>query len=370
MSIVIEFGNGDGRKTFPSKEKLVEFLTQEKSNWREFFNNQNQGVIQQIRSGVNSQYDSAIQTANRITDDLSNSEQIANQISTFYKQFSVLKFNGKRGKFIAEIYNQDPILAMYIVGYFTKKLFPHSNDPLAFRAIFEGLKYDSGITSNIDSEKQALEELKSDWDKELSLLRENYTEINAQIETLKSEIDQYFENKKIEFDQIHINREQEFQNLIKAYDDKLALQAPVNYWDSKSKWNYRIAGILGIVFFLAISIILINFAPLAQNVSTGINQKDYYPLIQFSSLAIIAIWLLRIIVKIFYSKLHLAEEAREKEMFIKTYLSMLRETDGVKDESDRHLILQSIFTPSKNGIIKDDALPINIIENIVKAKMK
>ena len=55
-------------------------------------------------------------------------------------------------------------------------------------------------------------------------------------------------------------------------------------------------------------------------------------------------------------------------MFIKTYLSMLRETDALKDDSDRHLILQSIFSPSKNGIIKDDGLPVNIIENIIKAR--
>ena len=64
--------------------------------------------------------------------------------------------------------------------------------------------------------------------------------------------------------------------------------------------------------------------------------------------------------------MHLAEEAKEKEMFIKTYLALLRDSKGVKEE-DRHLILQSIFSPSKNGIIQDDGVPANFIENIINA---
>ncbi len=367
MKTVLRFSSGDSRKTFNSKEDLIEFLTLEQQSWREYFSAQNQNPVATIRNDLNTQYGEALRFANQITDETTFEAKVE-QISKKYQNKQLLRFDGKRAKYVFMLGEEDEKLQYYMVGYFTNKLYNQSNDPMAFKAIFEGLKYEDGITSNIDSEKASLESLKDEWDEKLSTIETNFTSTNDNVNSVKSEIDQYFIEKKVEFDTFKSERAEEFDAIIKTYDDKLALQAPVNYWNSKSTGNYWIAGGLGVIFFLAIWIILVNFEPLAKDVAQGIIDKNYYPMIQFTSLAVITIWLLRIIVKIFYSKLHLAEEAREKEMFIKTYLSMLRETEGIKDESDRHLILQSIFAPSKNGLIKDDTVPLNVIEKIIKAR--
>lgn len=367
MKAILDFGNNEGQKTFKSKDEITNFLSQEMKFWQTFLpRNQNFNVISVIQSDLTNQYNSAIQIVSRITDD-SNFQNFVNQISQQYKNNRLLRYDGKRAKYAQSIAEKDSILSMYLIGYFTNKLYQYTNDSMAFKAIFEGMKFDNGITSNIDSEKESLNHLKNDWDNTLDSLRTQFETLNSISNQTQHNIDQYYIDLQKQFNDFKIQKESEFQTVIETYDKKLALQAPVDYWSNRSFWNYITAGILGVIFFISVCIIIANFEPTAKDVALGITNKDYYPLIQFGSIALIAIWLLRIIVKIFYSKLHLAEEAKEKEMFIKTYLSMLRESEGIKDESDRHLILQSIFSPSKNGIIQDDGLPMNVIENIVKA---
>ena len=368
VKLIIIFGATDGKKTFKTKDELLNFLSDQKSFWQTFFSGA-QHPINTFNSHIGSQIDRMVQNANAIneTND-SQSQNSLNYISNLFAETTIIYSESKSAKFVQQVAQKDQNFARYLVGYFTKQLYSYTNDPTAFRAIFEGMKFDSGITSNIDAEKEALGSLKSEWDDNLTALKSAFEAANGQVVQTQDTLTTYYTNLQTQFDEFKTTKENEFKSVIETYDQKLALQAPVEYWKNRSMWSYRIAGGLGVLFFIAIWIILANFEPIAKDVAAGLTNKDYYPLIQFASITVVAIWMLRIIVKIFYSKLHLAEEAKEKEMFIKTYLSMLRESNGIKDESDRHLILQSIFAPSKNGIIQDDGLPINVIENIVKAK--
>ena len=52
--------------------------------------------------------------------------------------------------------------------------------------------------------------------------------------------------------------------------------------------------------------------------------------------------------------MHLKEEAHEKETMILTYLALINEGAGLENE-DRKLILEAIFRPSTNGLIKDES---------------
>ena len=82
----------------------------------------------------------------------------------------------------------------------------------------------------------------------------------------------------------------------------------------------------------------------------------------------ILIWVSRIILKIALSNLHLSEEAREKKTMILTYLALITEGAGLKDD-DRKLVLEAIFRPSTNGLIKDESnVTLLDIANIFKGK--
>lgn len=367
VKLIINFGVSDGKKTFKSKDELLKFLTDQKSFWQTFFSGA-QHPLNTFNNHITNQIDRMVQNANAVSEtNDSQSQSSLDYISNLFAEMPIAYSEGKAAKFVQQIKQKDQNFARYMVGYFIKQLYNMNNDPLAFRAIFEGMKFDSGITSNIDAEKEALGALKSEWDDNLTALRSAFEEANSQVVQTQDTLNTYYTHLQTQFDEFKTEKENQFKKVIETYDQKLALQAPVEYWSERSSLNYFWALILGIIFFTSMIIVIGNFEPMAKDVSNALDEKNYYPLLQFATLAVLGLWLLRIIVKIFYSKLHLAEEAKEKEMFIKTYLSLLRDTDGVKEE-DRHLILQSIFAPSKNGIIQDDGLPMNVIENIVKAR--
>lgn len=61
----------------------------------------------------------------------------------------------------------------------------------------------------------------------------------------------------------------------------------------------------------------------------------------------------RLSAKIFVSNLHLRTDADERVTMIQTYLALLREGSGPK-EDERQLVLQTLFRPSKAGFIKDE----------------
>ena len=77
------------------------------------------------------------------------------------------------------------------------------------------------------------------------------------------------------------------------------------------------------------------------------------------------IWFIRLVVKVFLSNLHLLSDANERETMILTYLAFEREENTLKD-TDRDLILPSIFRVSANGFIKDDSSPNSPINIITK----
>ena len=63
-------------------------------------------------------------------------------------------------------------------------------------------------------------------------------------------------------------------------------------------------------------------------------------------------WFLRLQIKIFLSERHLALDARERRAFAETYLALLK--GGHATTEHETVILQSLFRPTQDGIIKDD----------------
>jgi hypothetical protein len=82
-----------------------------------------------------------------------------------------------------------------------------------------------------------------------------------------------------------------------------------------------------------------------------------------------AFWFERIFVRLLLSQVHLYTDASERVVMAKTYIALLREGQGMKDE-DRRLILQALFRPAVTGIVKDDAIPPTVLEWITRLGSK
>jgi hypothetical protein len=55
------------------------------------------------------------------------------------------------------------------------------------------------------------------------------------------------------------------------------------------------------------------------------------------------------------SEHHLAVDSEERATMVKTYLALTEK--NAADEKERALVLASLFRPTSDGIVKDDAAP-------------
>ena len=67
----------------------------------------------------------------------------------------------------------------------------------------------------------------------------------------------------------------------------------------------------------------------------------------------VALWIGRILIKLFLSNLHLEIDALERVTMVETYLSLLQEKAGFS-EGDKKLILAALFRPANTGLLKGD----------------
>jgi hypothetical protein len=171
----------------------------------------------------------------------------------------------------------------------------------------------------------------------------------------------------------------EMKDFEEFYEKKLALDSAVVYWNNKKetsyKWAIGLAVVIILVGWVSISYLLgisetIGSHLADTNATEGIvGHLKYLPILHFAVISTFVIWGLRLLVKVFLSKLHIADNAAEREMFIKSYLALLNEhEEGVKDDNDRQLILQAIFRPSSDGLINDDGPKITDILNAVNRR--
>jgi hypothetical protein len=83
--------------------------------------------------------------------------------------------------------------------------------------------------------------------------------------------------------------------------------------------------------------------------------------------AFFSIWLIRVLVRMLFSHLHLATDAAERRTMILTYLAMSREGAQFGKE-DKALIVQHLFRSVSDGYVKDDASPPSIFELFTRGK--
>jgi len=247
--------------------------------------------------------------------------------------------------------------------------------PLILEGIIEGFLYKREIDWTATAHHEALEKLKQQYSKNLSDQKRRYKEIEQVNEELNAKFGVSLEAKANLLDDLHVRQDGDFKSLIgthetnlkaieNAYDQKLALLKPVKYWNARNKShgtkakNFAIASgvvgavILGLLGWLAYKIFL--------DVPVG-EKPQVWQVGVFSVAAFFGIWLERILVRLFISNMHLATDAEERVTMLQTYLSIIREGSVFAPE-DRKLILERLFHPATDGLVKDDAAPPSPLE--------
>lgn len=239
-------------------------------------------------------------------------------------------------------------------------------------------KDSSKIVERKNLERKSIAKIRSDFQANLS---EAQTQLLDYLAKAKEKSD---ENSN-ENEQFRIERNHEFRQwydlsvanvkyLEDLYQAKLKLEAPATYWRIRAK-KLRREGYGWLAAFVACivgGVVILTW--ILNKISNGTFQvlfKETATAVKWSIAMITLIsfiaYLIRVFSKLTFSSFHLVRDAEEREQLTYVYLALQREK-GI-DQTERHLIMQSLFSRADSGLLKDDAsptMPGGIIDQLSK----
>lgn len=312
-------------------------------------------------------------------------EQILKDLRDFLEQsYStpfVLNSESPEGKWVLGLQKErgDAIAAGAYAALTGHDLGNPIQQPKFVEGLIEGFLFRREIDWTASTHRDTLVQLESEYKENLALQEASIADWNNKIQHLvvnvEENLTQLSENLKNlhseqanEFTELRDQHIQRLTTIEQTYDQKLALQKPVEYWQQKEthhKSRARIIGFVSTLVGLALTAVL---GLLAYWIFAHLGKDEdpkHWQLGVLVITAFFAIWFERVLVRLFFSHLHLAGDAAERGVMILTYLSIARE-GGQFGTDDKRLILQHLFRTASDGLVKDDAAPPSLFEMLTR----
>jgi hypothetical protein len=143
----------------------------------------------------------------------------------------------------------------------------------------------------------------------------------------------------------------------------MQLQASVSYWTSQASAQARQSRIFLSVLLTLVAIVgfgsyalLKTYVPVLASISISDEPHVWAISATLTLLAsTVVFWAARVVVRLYLSAHHLAMDAQERVVMIKTFLALINE--GKLDPAERSLVLAPLFRSSADGIVKDEGAP-------------
>jgi len=292
-----------------------------------------------------------------------------------------LPYNSAETEFLTDLLSRNEILSksayQYLVG-----LPPSLGSPLALDGTIMAYEFRNQENSNIfnrrlkerkslDSLKSRMESLTNEYEKELTSyiarLKDDFEAHTSELSDFKKSkektVTDWFITEKGEIESFKAKAKEDVDNIQLSYRNKLKLEEPIKYWSDsasrlKEKGNWLLGGIVGVSLAFALAVYLLLWHTPAD-LLTSIFDGDRGSAIRWSVVFIIFASIFFVVVralnKFMFSNFHLARDAEEREKLTYLYLSMIEK--GALDEEERKIILQSLFSRSDTGLLKEDSSP-------------
>lgn len=258
-----------------------------------------------------------------------------------------------------------------------------ARDASSWRGFIEGLIELHGISTISEERHQALQEsldelrAKSERTlgqkrKDINRLHKEFVQqkdaVDLQLATFEADALAFFQRNQETHDLKIEEHEKRMAALQNAFREEMSLRAPVEYWEGRKihhdgravvsgRWAFGsmagLAGIIGVTAYWVLSTLGTDGKP------------DTWRVAVLALVGALGVWAVRLIVRMFLSHTHLATDAAERVTMVKTYLALL-ESDKMPSDDDRKLILQSLFRPAADGIVKDEGLPNPLLEMLTR----
>lgn len=259
---------------------------------------------------------------------------------------------------------------------------------IGWHRAYEFFTQDADSVKRRNNERQTLSRIRSEYIKNLEQNDKNVSEhiaekekfytdkekaISRLIKKKNNEFLKWEEDKKAEYESLITDSDVAFQKqledsdkafkeLEKLYTEKLKLEAPAQYWKDRSaklrkegdQWLYWLIGVT-IVAVLALGAVLYfisdgTLKDLFEKTGSAIRWS-----IVFVTFVSFLAYGIRTFAKLMFSAYHLHRDAEEREQLSYVYLALKKEQNI--DETERHLIMQSLFSRADSGLLRDDSSP-------------
>lgn len=204
-----------------------------------------------------------------------------------------------------------------------------------------------------------------------------YHDHEAKIQEFSAYMEQQFQTLNTEAQKYYQEKDQRCKELEALYEEKLKLQAPAEYWaEMDKKYTARGRLWLGVsisvtVLIVALLVVVLAFLP---NFFNG--ESHWFEVFKNSAIITvitsIAVYMLRLFVKLSTSSFHLASDARERNKLTYFYLALIEKK--AVTEKERAIILNSLFSRADTGMLKGDSSPTmsgnitELVQNLSKGQ--
>ncbi len=295
-------------------------------------------------------------------------------------------------EFLVKVYQERNESYAGAYEYLTGQLQHTSNKNyfIGYMLAYEFLSKDfSKIAERKDAEKKSILTTRADFQKKLgeaenevveyiSKSNQKFDEYAGKIDEIKSGRDEefvsWFNKTRFDFNNFNDTSNKNIKDLESLYVEKLKLEAPAQYWNKRAV-KLRKEGknwLIGMGICLIVSVGTLIY--ILNMVADGTLQKVFAETstaikwsVAFITLISFLAYGIRTFAKLTFSSFHLVRDAEEREQLTYVYLALKKEQKI--DDTERHLIMQSLFSRADSGLLKDDSgptMPGNIIDQVAK----
>jgi hypothetical protein len=212
---------------------------------------------------------------------------------------------------------------------------------------------------SLDKADEHLVQWLSEASKKTETFGNDITTLKSEKETLFTE---WFTKSNEEFLALSKDIDKRKKELEETYGEHLKLKKPAEYWETRAielgsdgkvylRWLYILIAIGASSLFLLLWQIPDG---MLLNVFNGDANAIKWTIVYVTFISFLAFGI-KTLSKLAYSTYHLKRDAEERHKLTLFYLALINESKV--DEKDRQLILQSLFSRSDTGLLKDDSSP-------------
>lgn len=354
-------------------KKELEFWT-----WPEEFNRQgkHRGCVENIRNRLN-EISNHVNGLKKVLPNGDSDTYRRNLLASMTKHYvnerTLLHSSLSESKHIKGMIASHPIEAAYAAGFLVRDnwLWGNGRDRIIqeqFTGAVAASLHRFGVTGAFEGQQEALRDLQTEWQKGLNDAKDYQAGFEADVEAWKEEASKVKQAQQEDFttqmdaiqqslDELQSKSADALAEFEKLYYEKLAMNASVTYWKEKAVNHVTLTIVFAVLVILAFVATAVGLHLTVSNIGGDLT-LDKITLSNIALVAVVAtigVWLIRILVRVLLSNMHLYVDSGERVVMMQTYLALVQE-DKLPEES-RELILQSLFRPSSTGIVRDDAAP-------------